>query len=227
MKKSTFIFFLTIYLSACSTSHQTQAPTQPSLGLCGEHISKRDGMTLSIAKQNFQNGLYLSSLANLEHINNNLISKKALQASAYRKSGQLEEAKNIYNKLLNSCLDGNAAHGLGLVAAYQGNMLDAKHWFTFAISKQPTNANIQNDFGFLLFSLGEVEKARHQFLTALELDPQHQIAAKNLWLALLNNGEHVAAEKLRSRFEWDEGESDKFANAAKQFTPIALKDDHQ
>ncbi|MFD2017333.1 hypothetical protein ACFSJQ_20765 [Vibrio olivae] len=174
-----------------------------------------------MAKQAFIHGQYYSSLATLEQVEDNLITKLALQASAHRKAGQWEEAKDLYQELLSSCLKGNAAHGLGLIAAYQGKYLLSRDWLEIAIKAEPANANIRNDYGFLLLSLGQEKQARTQLVTALELSPDNQTAAKNLWLVLRRGSEEQAALSLQRRFSWTPQESNKLAVAAARLNPLS------
>lgn len=227
--KGFVITAVAITLSACAVTPTPVAKQTPQTtkGLCGESLSKQDGMKISMAKQAFQRGQYFSSLATLEQIDSSLVTKQALQASAYRKTGQLAKAQTLYTHLLSSCIEGNAAHGLGLIAAYQGDVRQAQQWLSQAVREEPANANIRNDYGFLLLSTGEEQQARNEFITALELNPQHQTAAKNLWLVLLRNHEDLAASQLKARFAWSDTESQKMTQAAKQLKPISVMEKTQ
>ena len=179
-------------------------------------------MKISMARQAFREGQYYSSLASLEKMDFDGITKRALQASAYRKAGDLDEAKKVYHTLLNTCVKGNAEHGLGLISAYQGDMKEAQTWLAKAAKAEPANPNIRNDYGFLLLSIGDEKKARGEFITALELDPNNQTAAKNLWLVLFRNHETQALDGLNQRFNWNEDETQKLKLAASQFSPITV-----
>ena len=214
---------LSVWLSACSSSPQpvvVQNVPEQEPGLCGEHLSKSMGMQISMAKQSFQQGQYYSSLATLEKIDSDSVTKRALQASAYRKAGELDDAKKIYQSLLDTCVKGNAQHGLGLISAYQSDMKSAQTWLSKAAKSEPANPNIRNDYGFLLLSIGEDKKARGEFITALELAPTNETAAKNLWLVLFRNHETKAASSLNKRFSWSDAETQKLTLAATQFSPI-------
>lgn len=218
-----------ILLSACSSSPQStstsaQRVPEQDAGLCHEHLSKSVGMQISMARQAFQRGQYYSSLASLEKINSDGVTKRALQASAFRKAGELEKADDVYRTLLSTCLKGNAEHGLGLISAYQGDMKAAQTWLASAAKTEPANPNIRNDYGFLLLSIGEESRARAEFITALELDPNNKTAAKNLWLVLFLNHETKAMESLNQRFNWDQTERKKLTLAATQFSPINMND---
>lgn len=211
-----------IWLVGCTSSPQSvvQNIPQQAPGLCDEQLSKNEGMQISLAKQSFQQGHYYSSLATLEKVPSQTITKQALQASAYRKAGEWEQAGKVYQELLNTCVKGNAQHGLGLMSAYQGDMQAAEHWLQLAAKSEPANPNIRNDYGFLLFSLGKEHQARGELITALELSPHNQTVAKNLWLVLYRNHETRAVTSLSHRFNWSESETQKLALAANQFKPL-------
>lgn len=189
-------------------------------GVCGESLDKSQRISFTMAQQAFQKGEYFSSLAMLEQLDDRLITKQALQASAYRKTAQWDEAKALYHDLLSSCVKGNAEHGLGLVAAYQGDVEQAKQWLSQAVKDEPANANIHNDYGFLLLSMGDIPAARQQLLTALELAPKSEVTAKNLWLLLVRNNEGSTALDLQQRFGWKKDEVEKLLYAAQHFYPL-------
>ncbi len=217
------VSLLALLLTACSTQNSAPIAAQnfeSAQGLCGEKLPKSAGMKMTMANQAFHGGQYFSSLATLQQIDDDLITKSALQASAHRKAGQWEEAKLLYQDLLSTCIKGNAAHGLGLIAAYQSKYLLARDWLEIAVRSEPANANIRNDYGFLLLSLGDEQNARKQLVTALELNPRDQTAAKNLWLVLTRNQEHQAAMSLQQRFSWSKEENQKLTSAAINLQPL-------
>ncbi len=214
---------LSLILCACTTNSPEPIAQniESTPGLCGEKLPQAAGLKMTMANQAFHNGQYFSSLATLQQIDENLITKSALQASAHRKAGQWEQAKILYQDLLSSCIKGNAAHGLGLIAAYQGKFLLARDWLEIAVRAEPANANIRNDYGFLLLSLGDEANARTQLVTALELNPRDQIAAKNLWLVLTRGKEDNAAQSLQQRFAWTNEEHNKLTLAAVSLHPLS------
>lgn len=214
-----WLFPLIVMLSACSSPpkdvNYAQAP-----GLCDEQFSQSVGMQISMAQQAFANQNYYSSLAMLQKIEGTYITKTALEAKALLKTNQWDEANKKFTELLNTCLKGQAAHGLGLLTAYQKKYKEAGHWLRFAVDMEPADSNIRNDYGFYMLLVDEVEVAKKEFLTALELNPNNHRAAKNLWLALARDNDLRAAESLTRRYGWDRLESQKLANALNNFNPI-------
>ncbi|EPF9725847.1 hypothetical protein NB466_18075 [Vibrio fluvialis] len=213
-----FVIF-TLALGACTSAPKETQYTQAP-GLCGEKFSQSTGMQLSMAQQAFANQNYYSALAMLQKIEGSYITKTALEAKALLKTNQWDEANKKYTSLLNSCMKGQAAHGLGLLTAYQKKYKESGHWLRFAVDMEPANSDIRNDYGFYMLLIDEVDVAKKEFLTALELNPNNQKAAKNLWLALARGQDLKAAESLTRRYGWDQVESQKLANALNTFNPI-------
>lgn len=211
-----------LLLTACASDKEyaTTTATERHNGLCGEAVSAQEGLQLSIAQQAFQRGEYRSSLALLEKVKTESTAKIALQANALRKSGEREMAELKYRKMLTTCLRGNAEHGLGMIAIDQGQYSNALEWLRKAARDEPTNANIRNDLGFLLFSIGKYHHAKGELLTALELNPNHSQAARNLWMALMKNGEASVADNLASHYGWSLEDQHKMRVVMMSFRPL-------
>lgn len=224
MKKGWWLLVV-LMMAGCSSQPASveKSVTEVSEGVCGDTLPKQHRMRITLAKQAFQRGEYFSALATLDQVDGDWITKKTLQASAYRKTEQWDKAESLYIQLMSSCIRGNAEHGLGLIAAYKGDLEDARSWLEQAVGTEPTNANIRNDYGFILLSLGRKALARNELITALELNPNHETAAKNLWLLLSVSGETNAAFSLQQRFSWNSSQMDKLNNAVYSFNEISAK----
>lgn len=217
--KSILPCFLIMLITACS---QTPTTVAQSVGACGEEFSPTTGLQFSAAQQAFESQQYFSALALLQEIKGGYITKDSLEADAYLKTQQWDKAQQIYIMLLTTCLKGKAAHGLGLIASYKSQYPEAYQWLSLAVSIEPSQSNIRNDYGFILLLTGNNDEARNEFLTALELNPRNQVAAKNLWMLLHRTERQQAASSLQQRFSWSEQEHQKLANAANNFTPLSI-----
>ncbi|UXI02192.1 hypothetical protein [Photobacterium sp. TY1-4] len=211
-----------LVLSGCSSSPSSQAAASASSGVCGESLSAEQGVKLSLIRQQLRQAQYYSALAELEMLPERSLSTDLLRAYSYRKLGKWSLAAEIYHDLQTTCLAGQAYHGLGLIAAYQDDLDQAMHWLSLAAKASPITADIRNDLGFLLLITGQDALARDELLTALELNPEHQNAAKNLWFVLLKNQQYRMAEQLASRFQWQSGERQEVLNAIAVFRPLSL-----
>ncbi|QUJ69754.1 tetratricopeptide repeat protein (plasmid) [Photobacterium sp. GJ3] len=218
---------LVALLAGCSASPEEESarvtankPVQS--GACGETLIAKDGMKLSMVKQQIDQGQYYLALASLDELKEDGLSVQMMRADSYRKLGKWDEATRLYQGMVKTCLAGDAYHGLGLIASYQGHMEDAMKWMEKAAKAAPVEADVRNDFGFLLLVTGQDQKARDELMTALELNPQHQNAAKNLWFVLLKTNQKQAAATLASRFEWSESEHREMMDAISVFKPLQL-----
>lgn len=210
-------------LSGCSNSASPQAAASSPSGACGESLSAEEGVKLSLIRQQLQQAQYYSALAELEMLPERSLSTDLLRAYSYRKLGKWSLAAAIYHELQTTCLAGQAYHGLGLIAAYQDDLDQAMHWLTLAAKASPVTADIRNDLGFLLLITGQDERARDELLTALELNPEHPNAARNLWFVLLKNRQHRMADQLASRFQWQPNERQAVLDAIAVFKPLSLR----
>lgn len=218
---------LAVVLTGCSVSPQDESAHETAnkdvqSGACGETLVAKDGMKLAMVKQQMAQGQYYLALAALDELKEDGLSVRIMRANSYRKLGKWDEAARLYRNLADTCLAGEAYHGLGLIASYQGQMNAAMDWMEKAAKAAPVEADVRNDLGFLLLVTGQDQKARDELMTALELNPNHPNAAKNLWFILLKNNQKQAAASLASRFAWGEAEQREMMDAIAVFHPLQL-----
>jgi Flp pilus assembly protein TadD len=71
-------------------------------------------------------------------------------------------------------------HNIGSVFFRLHNYEAAGEAFRKAIAIKPDYANAYNSLGMALANQGQLEEARAEFQTALQVDPRHRSAAENL-----------------------------------------------
>lgn len=222
-----FLFVVILFtLAGCSSSQQPSDYTQ-SPGVCNEKLSQSQGMKLSFAQQAFNNQQYYSTLAMLQKINTTSVTRSSLEAKALLKTRQWDDASKVYNQLMDTCLRGKAAHGLGLISAYQKNYQQAGKWLRLAVDLEPDDSAIRNDYGFFLLLNNDTDAAKKEFLTALELNPDNHHSAKNLWLALSRDNDRKAAQSLTKRYGWGYKENLELTTALRSFSPLSIKETEQ
>jgi Flp pilus assembly protein TadD len=126
-----------------------------------------------------------------------------LRAEALRRTGQLDAAWKLYESLLVTEAAAPAWRGLALIKADQGDLVTSVAWLRRARDLQPTVARIRNDLGYALILNGELEPARIELVTALELESSRR-TARNLVLVLLLEDQPDAAQRLAQRHGIDE-----------------------
>ena len=123
---------------------------------------------------------------------------RLLRAEALRRTGQQGAAWKLYEPLLITEAAAPAWRGLALIKADQGDLETSVAWLRRARDLQPTAARIRNDLGYALLLRGELESARVELVTALELESSRR-TARNLVLVLLLENQLDAAQRLAQR----------------------------
>jgi len=159
-----------------------------------------DSTRLGIIQQMLAEGRPHAAIAHLEAARIDAPQSDLLRADGLRQTGRSKEAAVLYQKLLSSCVAGNAYQGLGLLATYEGNVREAILQLQAASEALPIDPNIRNDYGYALLLADENEGALHEFLTAIELAPGNRQAAHNLLLLLYRMGEVDKAGKFAEEF---------------------------
>ncbi|MFC6671234.1 tetratricopeptide repeat protein [Marinobacterium aestuariivivens] len=225
--RATGWFLLALLLSGCGTTSnfrmaeyraQEPEPPQPQ-GYCGERLDASVGVQLSLVRQQRARGQLFSALASLDALADETPTYRLLRADILREMGRFDDAREQYAALADSCLAGQALHGLGRIDAQEQRPSMALARLRAAVTRIPTDADLRNDLGFLLLAMGQDEPARRELLTALELDSGHGAAARNLWFLLLKNNENDAARLLAGRFGWSAQEEQQYRSAVARFTP--------
>jgi Flp pilus assembly protein TadD len=125
---------------------------------------------------------------------------RLLRAETLRRLDRLDEAREIYEKLLDTELAALAHRGLGLLEASHGNLAGAVSELRRASALHPTSARIRNDLGYALIQTGSLEEARSELVTALQLGGSGR-SARNLVLLYLVAGDTGSAERFAREHE--------------------------
>lgn len=143
-------------------------------------------------------GQYYAALAHVEdqkRISGNSLELRYLEAEAKRNLGKNADALRLYTGLLNSEFDGEAHHGLGLMA-FKTDPVGAVQHLRTAVQRRPTDAQFRNDLGFALMESGNYKEALMQLATAVELDSSNTKARNNLIVLLIVSGDESRAQKV-------------------------------
>jgi tetratricopeptide (TPR) repeat protein len=119
-----------------------------------------------------------------------------LEAEARRRLGQHEAAEAGFKRLLKTAYGARAEHGLGLIAAADGDVRRARAHFAEAVRRAPTVAEFRNDLGFAELQMGRFDDALAAFATGAELAPDDIRIRSNLVLLLLTTGDFDRARSM-------------------------------
>lgn len=125
------------------------------------------------------------------------------RADILRRLGMTQEATKYYVTLRSTCLVGDADHGLGLIAAAQGDYVGAVKFLKAAAQARPTEYQTRNDLGMAYMYTGYDDNAHFELMTALELDSgTDQLPALNLLSLSLVEGDANAVNQVVNRFDF-------------------------
>ncbi|HAO26348.1 MULTISPECIES: hypothetical protein [unclassified Methylophaga] len=204
---STVCLGLIVSLTGCSQlggGTQTQSQTMSAAhASCGKAVDADTSMNLDLIEQLMTSGRLHAALAHLDNLQSTSPYATYLRAEILRQSDRNQEAAEYYLSLLQTCMVGEAHHGLGLIAGRKNLLNKAVEHLTVAAEQLPVNARIRNDLGYALLLQGHFEKAQHEFITALELDQDARLAETNMMILLLATGEQSKAEAFARRINMD------------------------
>jgi len=163
---------------------------------CESSLSPADNTRLASIEQLIGDGKFYAALAQLDALGATSPQADLVRADALRRIEQNQQAKALYQKLEGGCLNGKAQHGLGLIAAREGRQTDALAHLGRARQAMPTDLRIRNDLGYALLMAGELDAARFEFLTVLDLSPGDVKASRNLVLLTFKQGLPDKAQEL-------------------------------
>lgn len=173
---------------------------------CDDSVAAEEGVKLQLIRQLMEGGKLHAALANLDATDRSSPEAIYLRAELLRQTGRPGEAEPLYQSLLEGCRAGRGHHGLGLIAGRARRMDEAVKQLEEARRLLPTDAHIRNDLGYAFLLKGDDDRARHEFVTALELEPNHRMSAANLVLLMLARGEDKSAEALARQTEIGDAE---------------------
>lgn len=98
-----------------------------------------------------------------------------------RKSGQLEDARVVYNKAMSLSPDNaDVHHRLAIVADKQRAYTEADQHYQAALRLRPRDPKLLNDIGYSYFLRGNLQLAELHLKEALSIDRTHRLAMANL-----------------------------------------------
>ncbi len=192
-------------LCGCALPPGSVAGAQPG-GACGSELNPTDNTRLAGIEQLLREGKPYAALAQLDALAAQGTRPPQLdlaRADALRRIDRPGQAEALYRNLLNTCLQGRAWHGLGLLQAQRGQQADSIASLERARNLQPTDARVRNDLGYALLLAQRFDDARFEFLTVLELAPGDARAARNLVLLTLREGRADKARELATSLGLD------------------------
>ncbi|EUB87514.1 tetratricopeptide repeat protein [Pseudomonas sp. GM30] len=195
--KALIVLASVLLLGGCATDGQAPWSAMLAPASCSKLDSEQE-LALNLADDLANDGKLHASLANLQSLPDKLVEVRLRKARVYRLLGR-SEAEPLYRGLLGTCLTADAEHGLGQIYAARGDNGQAQAHLQRAVRLAPTNEKIRNDLGVVYLNQLRLEDARFEFLTAIELKQNDQLATLNLVSLLLYQNNWQQAAEIVSR----------------------------
>ena len=186
-----------LMLGGCASNGQTPWSALMTPGSCAKPSAEQE-LSLNLADDMANEGKMHASLANLQSLPESLPQVRLRKAKVYRLLGR-SEAQPLYRSLLGTCMAAEGEHGLGQLAAAQGDNAQALAHMQRAAQLAPTDEKIRNDLGVVYLNQRRLEEARFEFMTAMELKQSDQLAAVNLVTLLIYQDNWGQAAQLASQ----------------------------
>ena len=209
------IFCSLLVLSGCATSDTARYQAAAD---CGVSLSQPQTIKLDLVEQLLDEGNYYSALAHLENDTSGSPRALWLQAEAQRKTGLLSEAYTSYRDLSLSCMTASGHAGMAKILATRGDIDIAHQHMLKARRLSPTSADIRNDYGFILLAMQDFKAAQREFMTALQLQPGHPVALRNMIISLILDGDTRTALRLAQNNDINSAEFNQLLEKANHFT---------
>ncbi|MBS1159732.1 MAG: tadD [Proteobacteria bacterium] len=151
-----------------------------------------------------EKNLYFASLAHLDAFERRWPGNARaalLRGDALRETEYFERAKAIYRNLLKGEQSAAAYHGLGIIAARQGDQRAALEALEKANQLAPTNVFILNDLGYSQLLAGRADDARLSLHKAAELDQRNSRVGGNLALLYLLENKPERAQGIMKWYQ--------------------------
>ncbi|MDD2060224.1 hypothetical protein N5D52_05350 [Pseudomonas sp. GD03860] len=198
--KAVVMIMSLLMLGGCATDGRVPwSALAGSTASCAKPDSSQE-LALSMADEMLAEGRPHASLAHLEALPADMAQVRLRKAKVWRLLGR-SEAEPLYRSLLGTCLAAEGEHGLGQLASARGDNVQAERHLLRAVRLAPTDEKMRNDLGVVYLDLGNVEQARFEFLTAIELKDNNPLAAVNLVSLLLYQDKWQQAADLVSRLK--------------------------
>lgn len=194
------VLLLLAPLCACGTSRVTRVDRDIDRGeLSAAPDPARDRQVhRDLIRRMLDQGQYYAALAHIEsqaRQSGPTEELRLLEAEARRKLGQTAQAQQIYQGLLKTQFDGEACHGIGLIAI-STDPNTALAYLRRAVQLRPTDVQMRNDLGYALMLNRRYPEALPEIATAVELDPSSDKSRNNLIILMMLMRDETSVQRV-------------------------------
>jgi len=138
-------------------------------------------------------------------------------------TGQLDQAQQVFQALVNQCNTGRAHHGLGMVLMKRNEIDAALVHLKIARERDPADSDVRNDYGYALLLIGDYQQAVFELRTAIELGDGQGPVRENLAVAYLLTNNDRGMQWLTQQHQLTDKERKYAEKLAAQFSKATVR----
>lgn len=132
-------------------------------------------------------------------------------------TNRLNDAEKVFRVLTQRCDSGRAHHGLGMVLLKENQVDAALTHLKIARERDPADADVRNDYGYVLLLVGRYQDAAFELRTAMELGNGQGPVRENLAVAYLLTHDWAGLQWMTQQYHFTAKERDYAEKLEKQF----------
>jgi Flp pilus assembly protein TadD len=179
--------------------HQQQQKAEAAASDAGSASADSAGTYLKLVDRMQRDGLWFASLAHIDALEQRWGPSPdsiRMRADALRQTGQADESRRLYGRLIGTPLEAAGYRGLGLLAGNAGDYPQAVRMLEQSQRRTPTDAVLLSDLGYAQMRAGRLAQARVPLMQALQLAPDNTQVQVNAALYLQASGQPAQAEMM-------------------------------
>jgi tetratricopeptide (TPR) repeat protein len=201
---------LAFFLGACANHSSTSSSSdisqfKPKVR-CSANVDPENQVGLEMVDTLMARGRNYAALATLQDNKQESQEYWRRYGQLLAKTGDLDRARLIFEELKEKCGNGEAYHGLGMVALKNGDLSQSIPYFERALNLLPASPSIRNDYGYALMLAGDDEAAQLHLRTALELENGKGKSRQNLAIAYYLAGNQKGLRFLKNEYGYTDRE---------------------
>ncbi|KAA1174408.1 hypothetical protein FWJ25_09250 [Marinobacter salinexigens] len=193
-----------ILLAGCASSGPPKMVSYdeepPLMVSCRTTVQPEERLQLDAIDEKIEQGQIYAALAQLESDQLGTEQHWLRRGQLYVLTGQVLNARELFEALVKQCDSASSHHGLGLVSMRQGRMADGIEHLAVARMKAPMSSKVRNDYGYALLQANERATAIYELRTAFELANGEGSARQNLAMAYILDGDASGLRWMVERY---------------------------
>lgn len=212
---------LVMLLGGCALQPPGQQTASQRLSLknvsCDTDLQPEQQVELDLVDRLMKSGKNHAALAQLENKPLATEDHWLRYGQLLATTGNLSKAQTVFQTLVNQCHTGRAQHGLGMVLLKENEVDAALTHLRIARERDPADADVRNDYGYVLLLVGDYKKAAFELRTAMELGDGKGPVRENLAVAYILTNNWSGLQWMQQQYDLTAKERQYAKKLANQF----------